>query len=113
MLTDEPADARAPAAAPSPAPAEGAPGRRPDRHRAPALWVVLGAIAVATVVAVVDGAGPSAVVLGLTALGAGVARVVRRGRAPEGIAVRSTWWDAVVLGGMALGILVLQGTPGV
>lgn len=84
-----------------------------ERHRAPALWVVVGGIVVATVVGAVEGARSGAIVLGVTLLGAGLARVTRRGRLPEGIAVRSTWWDAVVLWGLGLGILVLQGTPGV
>lgn len=84
-----------------------------DRHRAPALWVVVGGIGVAAVAAAVEGARSAAIVLGVTLLGAGLARITRRGREPEGIAVRSTWWDTVVLWGMAAGILLLQGTPGV
>jgi hypothetical protein len=84
-----------------------------ERHRAPALWVVVAGIVLATVLAVVDGARPAAVVVGVTLLGAAIARLMRRGRRPEGIAVRSTWWDAVVLGVMASGILLLQSAPGV
>jgi hypothetical protein len=84
-----------------------------ERHRAPALWVVVGGIVVAAAAGAVEGARSGAIVLAATLLGAGLARVAGRGRRPEGVAVRSTWWDATVLWGLALGILVLQGTPGV
>ena len=122
-MSPEPADAPvepARQAVPPPAagerverPADRHPGRQPDRHRAPALWVVVGGIVVAAVAAATDGARSAAIVLGVTLLGAVLARVTRRGREPEGIAVRSTWWDTLVLWGLGLGILLLQGTPGV
>jgi hypothetical protein len=102
-VTDEPADASV----------ERHLERHPERHRAPALWVVVGGIGVAVVVGVAEGARSAAIVLAVTLLGAGLARVAGRGRRPEGVAVRSTWWDAVVLWGLAAGILLLQGTPGV
>ena len=89
------------------------PEAHPERLRAPALWVVVGGIVVAVGAGVLEGARSGAIVLAVTLLGAGLARVTGRGRRPEGVAVRSTWWDAVVLWGLALGIFVLQGTPGV
>ncbi|MDT0165665.1 DUF3017 domain-containing protein [Actinotalea sp. AC32] len=84
-----------------------------ERHRAPALWLVTLAIGVACVAAVVEGARSAALVLVATLVGAALARLTRRGREPEGIAVRSTWFDVVVLTGLAVGIFVLQTAPGV
>lgn len=104
-----------PDAPPTPEPPAAPPVARPpvERHRAPALWLVVTGIVVAATTAAVDGARPAAILLGVTLLVAGLARVTRRGRQPEGIAVRSTWWDTVVLWGLGAGILLLQGTPGV
>ncbi len=84
-----------------------------ERHRAPALWLVVAALAVAVVVAAVVGAFEGLVLLSLTLAAAGVARVVGRGRRPEGVAVRSTWQDAAVLVALAVTIAVLAATPGV
>ena len=72
-----------------------------ERHRAPALWLVVAALAVAVVVAAVVGAFEGLVLLSLTLAVAGVARAVGRGRRPEGVAVRSTWQDAAVLVALA------------
>lgn len=85
----------------------------PRQHRAPALWGVAVALVAACVLAVVDGArgGAGAIVSALVV--AAVSRLVLRGRRPEGVAVRSTWVDVLLLGGLALGIFGLMFTPGV
>lgn len=84
-----------------------------ERHRAPALWLVVTAIAVSCVVAVTAGAREASTVLVATLLAAAVSRLIRRGRRPEGIAVRSTWADVLVLVVLAVGIGVLMLAPGV
>lgn len=84
-----------------------------DRHRAPALWLVVLAIVASTVSAVRYGAFTGAAVLVCTLVLAAVARLIGRGRRPEGIAVRSTWIDVTILLGLAAGIGVLMLTPGV
>lgn len=71
------------------------------------------AIVVAAVVTVMEGARAGSLVLVAVLIGAALARLTRRGRQPEGIAVRSTWTDVVVLTVLAVGIAVLQATPGV
>ncbi|MCU1430903.1 MAG: hypothetical protein JWP95_8 [Actinotalea sp.] len=85
----------------------------PERHRAPALWLVVAGLAAATVTAAVRDAGQGAALLALTLACAAIARLVGRGRRPEGIAVRSTWLDVVVLLGLAAGVAVLSLSPGV
>lgn len=84
-----------------------------ERHRAPALWVVTAGIGVALGLGVLVGAAAGLLVLAVTLVGAAVARVVRRGRRPEGVAVRSVWLDAVVLLALAAAIAMLAVTPGV
>ncbi len=84
-----------------------------ERHQAPALWLVLLALAAVAVTARVGGALPALVVLAATLVVAAVSRLVGRGRRPEGIAVRSTWMDVAVLGLLAVGIMGLMFTPGV
>ena len=84
-----------------------------ERHRAPALWLVVAALGAAAVAAAVDGAFTGAAVLVSTLVGAAVARIIGRGRRPEGIAVRSTWVDVTILLGLAAGIGVLMLAPGV
>lgn len=84
-----------------------------ERHRAPALWLVTSAIAASAVVAVRVGPSEAILVLVVTLACAAVARVVGRGRRPEGVAVRTTWVDALVLIALALGIALLATTPGV
>lgn len=84
-----------------------------ERHRAPALWVVVAGLAVATGAAYLVGASEGLMALALTLAGAAVARLVRRGRRPEGVAVRSTWQDATVLLVLAATIASLALTPGV
>ena len=87
--------------------------RAAERHTAPALWLVVLALCTAAVTAAVAGARPGAAVLVLTLLGAAAARLIGRGRRPEGIAVRSTWLDVVVLVLLAVGIAALMVSPGV
>ena len=89
------------------------PPESPERHRAPALWLVVAGLVTATVVSVVQDAERGALVLSVTLAGAAVARLVGRGRRPEGIAVRSTWLDVLVLLALAGGVAVLSLTPGV
>ena len=84
-----------------------------ERHRAPALWVVVGGLLVAVGAAYLVGAAEGLEVLVVTLAGAAVARVLRRGRRPEGVAVRSTWQDAAVLLALAAAIATLTLTPGV
>lgn len=84
-----------------------------ERHRAPALWLVVGGLLVALGSAYVVGAAAGLVVLALTLAGAAVARLLRRGRRPEGVAVRSVWQDAAVLLALAAAISTLALTPGV
>lgn len=86
-----------------------------EHHRAPALWLVVAAIALATGVAVWRGAFDGAAVLVSTLVVAAVARLVGRGRGrrPEGVAVRSTWVDVTVLLVLAAGIATLMLAPGV
>lgn len=71
------------------------------------------ALAGMTLTAVVAGARTAATVLVVTLVGAAVARLVGRGRHPEGIAVRSTWLDVTVLLLLAVGIGLLMLAPGV
>ena len=84
-----------------------------ERHRAPALWVVVAGLAAAVAVARVVGAFEGLLLVVVTLGGCAVARVVRRGRQPEGVAVRSTWQDAAVLLVLAAAIAILATTPGV
>lgn len=51
------------------------------------------------------------VLIGTLALAA-VARLIGRGRRPEGIAVRDTWVDLLILGGLAVALALLA-APGV
>ncbi len=84
-----------------------------ERHRAPALWLVGGAVALAAIAAVVvDARAALAVLVGTLGLAAG-ARLALRGRRPEGVAVRSTWVDVLVLAVLAIAISVLATAPGV
>ncbi|KGM09499.1 DUF3017 domain-containing protein [Cellulomonas bogoriensis] len=85
----------------------------PERHRAPALWLVVTAIVTAALAARWFGSGTGARVLALALLVAAVARTVGRGRRPEGIAVRSTWVDVLLLVSMGGAIAVLSFSPGV
>lgn len=84
-----------------------------ERHRAPALWVVALAVGTAAGVAVLVDARWAATVLVVTLAGAAVARVTGRGRRPEGIAIRATWVDVLVLVVLAVGIALLSLSPGV
>lgn len=84
-----------------------------ERHRAPALWLVVLAVLAAAVVAALEGAYTGAAVLVSVLVLAAVARLIGRGRRPEGIAVRSTWVDVTILLGLAAGIGTLMLTPGV
>jgi hypothetical protein len=84
-----------------------------DRHRAPALWVVVGALVAAILVAWFVGALEGLLLLVMTLGGAAVARLLGGGRRPEGVAVRSTWQDVTVLLALALAIVLLAVTPGV
>lgn len=84
-----------------------------ERHRAPALWVVATGIAASLGLGLVAGATVGLLALAALLAGAAVARLVRRGRRPEGVAVRSVWQDAVVLLVLAGAIGVLALTPGV
>lgn len=74
---------------------------------------MVSAIAVSCVVAVTVGAREAATVLVATLLAAAVSRLIRRGRRPEGIAVRSTWLDVLILVVLAVGIGLLLLAPGV
>ena len=85
----------------------------PERYRAPALWLVTGAIIAVTWVGLAGEARLAAVLLAVTLVCAGVSRLALRGRRPEGIAVRTTWVDVAVLTALATGIGVLASTPGV
>ncbi|HEY3436379.1 MAG TPA: DUF3017 domain-containing protein [Actinotalea sp.] len=89
------------------------PGPGTDRHRAPALWLVVAALVVVTVSAVVWGARTGATLLAATLLASAVARLIGRGRRPEGIAVRSTTMDVTVLLFLALAVAILAASPGV
>ncbi|GEN80741.1 DUF3017 domain-containing protein [Actinotalea fermentans] len=84
-----------------------------ERHRAPALWVVATGLAVAIGTGYLVGATEGLLVLAVTLTGAAVARLLWRGRRPEGVAVRSVWQDAVLLLAMAAAIATLALTPGV
>jgi hypothetical protein len=84
-----------------------------ERHRAPALWLTSAALAAAVVVAMLVGTRQAAAVLAAALAAAAVARVVGRGRRPEGVAVRATWLDVAILVVLAGGIAVLATTPGV
>lgn len=84
-----------------------------ERHRAPALWLVGGAVAAAAIAAVLaDARVGLGILVGTLGLCAG-ARLALRGRRPEGVAVRSTWVDVLVLAVLAIAISVLATTPGV
>lgn len=85
----------------------------PERHTAPALWLVVLCLVLATLTAGIAGARAGATLLAATLAAAAVARLIGRGRRPEGIAVRSTWLDVVVLTTLAAGISVLMLSPGV
>lgn len=84
-----------------------------ERHRAPALWVVTGGLVLSIGTAYLVGAAEGLLGLAVTLAGAAVARLLRRGRRPEGVAVRSTWQDAAVLLALAAAIATLALTPGV
>ena len=85
----------------------------PERHRAPALWIVVAGLLVTVAVAVLEGAAAASTTLSAVLVGAAVARLIGRGRRPEGIAVRSTWVDVLFLLVLAVGVGVLQLAPGV
>jgi hypothetical protein len=85
----------------------------PERHRAPALWLVLAAAVATVVTAYLIGPYPALVVLVATLAIAAVARAVGRGRRPEGIAVRAVWVDLLILGGLSVALVILMHTPGV
>jgi len=85
----------------------------PERYRAPALWLVVAAIVAVTWVGLVVDVRLATVLLAATLICAGAARLVLRGRRPEGIAVRAAWVDVTVLAALAAGIGVLASTPGV
>ncbi|HQY33913.1 DUF3017 domain-containing protein [Actinotalea sp.] len=84
-----------------------------EGHHAPALWLVVALIAVVTAVGTLVDVQLGAVLLAATLAGAAAARLVLRGRRPEGVAVRSTWADVTVLTALAVGIGVLATSPGV
>lgn len=90
-----------------------APPEPVERHTAPALWLVVLALVGTTLTAVAAGARIAAAVLVATLVGAATARLIGRGRRPEGIAVRSTWLDVTVLLLLAGGIGLLMLAPGV
>lgn len=84
-----------------------------ERHHAPALWLVVAMVGVVTAVGALVDAQLGAALLAGTLACAATARLVLRGRRPEGIAVRATWADVTVLTALAVGIGVLATTPGV
>jgi hypothetical protein len=86
---------------------------RPERHRAPALWLVLAATVATVLTAQLAGVYPAIGVLIATLALAAVARLIGRGRRPEGIAVRATWVDLLILVALAGALALLAGTPGV
>ena len=86
---------------------------RPERHRAPALWLVLAAVVATVLTGRFVGAYPAVGVLVGTLALAALARLIGRGRRPEGIAVRATWVDLVILGVLAVALALLAGAPGV
>ena len=71
------------------------------------------AVVATTLVGAFQGARAGAGVLATTLLVAAVARLIRRGRRPEGIAVRSTTLDVAVLLFLTLAIAILAEAPGV
>lgn len=85
---------------------------RPERHRAPALWLVLAATVATLLTGLLVGAYQAVGVLIATLVLAAAARLIGRGRRPEGIAVRDTWVDLVILGGLAVALALLA-LPGV
>lgn len=91
------------------------PSERPDteRHRAPALWLVVAALAATCAIAMTNGARAASATLVAVLVCAAAARLIGRGRSPEGIAVRSTWVDVVILLGLGIGIGILMLSPGV
>ncbi|WP_182111950.1 MULTISPECIES: hypothetical protein [unclassified Actinotalea] len=84
-----------------------------ERHRAPALWLVVAALVVTVLVTVARGAFDGAAVLVSTLVVAAIARLIGRGRRPEGLAVRTAWVDATILLALAAGIATFMLTPGV
>lgn len=90
-----------------------APPEPVGRRRAPALWLVVVGLLVVCLVAALDGARGAAAALVTVLLAAAVARLLLRGRRPEGVAVRSTWVDVLVLGVLAVAIGVLMLSPSV
>ncbi|MCL3859901.1 DUF3017 domain-containing protein [Actinotalea sp. K2] len=84
-----------------------------ERHTAPALWLVVLALAGGAVTSVTVGARAGSLVVVGTLVLAAVARLLGRGRRPEGIAVRSTTFDVVLLLGLAVGVGLLLTTTGV
>jgi hypothetical protein len=84
-----------------------------ERHRAPALLIVVLGLVAAVLVAVVVDALAAALTLSAVLAGAALARLVGRGRRPEGVAVRATWVDVLILLVLALGVALLAQGPGI
>ena len=89
------------------------PPDRPERHRAPASWLVLAATGATVLTGYFVDAYTAVAILVATLVVAAVARLVGRGRRPEGIAVRATWVDLVILAGLGAALALLMQSPGV
>lgn len=87
--------------------------RTVEGTRGLALWLVLGAVVLATTVAVVDSVRAGIAVLVATLIGVAAVRGRLRGRRPEGLAIRSVAVDLAVLLAAAVALTVLSTTPGV
>lgn len=87
--------------------------RTAEGTRGLALWLVLGAVALATVVAVADSVRAGIAVLAATLIVVAAVRGRLRGRRPDGLAIRSVPIDLAVLLTAALALTVLSTTPGV
>lgn len=87
--------------------------RTVEGTRGLALWLVLGAVVLASTVAVVDSVRAGIAVLVATLIGVAAVRGRLRGRRPEGLAIRSVPVDLAVLLTAAVALTVLSTTPGV
>lgn len=87
--------------------------RTAEGTRGLALWLVLGAVGLATTVAVADSVRAGIAVLVATLIGVAAVRGRLRGRRPEGLAIRSVAVDLGVLLTAAVALTVLSTTPGV
>lgn len=87
--------------------------RTAEGTRGLAVWLVLGAVVLATAVALVDSVRAGIAVLVATLILVAAVRGRLRGRRPEGLAIRSVPVDLAVLLAAALALTVLSTTPGV